>query len=59
CVRATVRSGLRQGYAMRLVRDAHRAYDRADRPGESVEKEVERELREVGADLVEPHTRLF
>jgi nicotinamidase-related amidase len=59
CVRATVRSGVRQGYAMHLVRGAHRAYDRPDRPGESVEKEIEQELRQAGAELVEPRSRLF
>jgi nicotinamidase-related amidase len=59
CVRATVLSGLRQGYAMRLVRGAHCAYDAADRSGETIEKEIERELREAGAEVVEPRERLF
>jgi nicotinamidase-related amidase len=59
CVRATVLSGLRQGYAMRLVRGAHGAYDAPDRSGETIEKEIERELREAGADVVEPRERLF
>jgi nicotinamidase-related amidase len=59
CVRATVLSGLRQGYAMRLVRGGHGAYDADGRPGEVIEKEIERELREAGAEVVEPHTLLF
>lgn len=59
CVRATVLSGLRQGYAMGLVRGAHGAYDEAGKAGETIEKEVERELREAGAELLEPRTPLF
>jgi nicotinamidase-related amidase len=68
CVRETVLSGLRQGYAMRLVRGGHGAYgddgDDGDREGggksgEQVEKEIEQELQEAGAEIVEPHTPLF
>jgi nicotinamidase-related amidase len=59
CVRATVLSGLRQGYAMRLVRGGHGAFGEADGPGETIGKEIERELREAGAEIVEPRTPLF
>lgn len=59
CVRATVLSGLRQGYAMRLVRGAHGAYDDAGRAGEQIEQEVERDLCAAGARLVEARQPLF
>jgi nicotinamidase-related amidase len=60
CLRATVLSGLRQGYAMRLVRGAHGAYrDDAGRSGETIEQEIERELRAAGAEVLEPRTPLF
>lgn len=59
CVRATVLSGLRRGYAMGLVRGAHAAYDEPGRPGETIVKEIEQELRAAGAELLEPRARLF
>jgi nicotinamidase-related amidase len=60
CVRATVLSGLRQGYAMQLVRGGHGAYDDGrGRTGEQIEKEVERDLCEAGARIVEPRQPLF
>lgn len=59
CVRATVLSGLRQGYAMHLVRGGHGAYDEADKSGETIEKEIEQDLREAGAEIVEPRLPLF
>lgn len=60
CVRATVLAGLRQGYAMGLVRGAHAAYDDEDgRSGETIEKEVEQELREAGARVLELRSPLF
>lgn len=59
CVRATVLSGLHQGYAMRVVRGGHGAYDGQGRPGEAIEKEIEQQLREAGAEIVEPHVPLF
>lgn len=59
CVRATVLSGLRQGYAMGLVRGAHGAYDEGGASGETIEKEVEQELRAAGATLLELRSRLF
>lgn len=59
CVRATVRSGLHQGYVMRLVRGGHGAYDGGGKSGETIEKEIEQELREAGAEIVEPRLPLF
>jgi len=59
CVRETVLSGLRQGYAMRLVRGGHGAYDDGGKSGEEIEKEIEQDLREAGAEIVEPRTPLF
>lgn len=59
CVRATVLSGLRQGYVMRVVRGGHGAYDTAEKSGGAIEEEIERQLREAGAEIVEPHVPLF
>ena len=59
CVRATVLSGLRQGYAMRLVRGAHGAYHDGGGSGEEIEQEIERELAEAGARIVVPGLPLF
>ena len=58
-VRATVLSGLRQGYAMRLVRGGHGAYDGEGRSGGQIEREIERELAEAGAQIVVPGLPLF
>ena len=44
---------------MGLVRGAHGAYDKPGKPGETIEKEVEQELREAGAELLELRTPLF
>jgi nicotinamidase-related amidase len=59
CLRATVLSGLRQGYVMRVVRGGHGAYDAAEKSGETIEKEIEQQLREAGAEIVEPNVPLF
>lgn len=59
CLRATVLSGLGQGYAMRVVRGGHGAYDTGEKSGETIEKEIEQQLREAGAEIVEPHRPLF
>ena len=58
-VRATVLSGLRQGYEMRLVRGAHAAYDGGGRGADEITARVELELEAAGAKLVAPHGRLF
>jgi len=59
CLRATVLSGLHQGYAMRVVRGGHGAYPEGAKSGETIEKEVEHRLQEAGAEIVEVHTPLF
>lgn len=62
CLRATVLSGLRQGYVMRVVRGGYGGYgetgERGER-GEPIERELERQLREAGAEIVGPHQPLF
>jgi len=58
-VRATVLSGLRQGYEMRLVRGAHAAYDGATRGADETAARIELELEAAGAKLAQPHGRLF
>jgi nicotinamidase-related amidase len=59
CVRATVLAALRRGYDVRLVRGGHGAYDADGKSAETIEKEIEDELREAGARIVEPRTPLF
>ena len=59
CVRATVLAALERGYDVRLVRGGHGAYDADGTSAETIEKEIEDELREAGARIVEPHTLLF
>jgi len=59
CVRATLLSALDRGHEVRLVRGAHGAYDADGRSAETIEKEIEQELREAGALIVEPETPLF
>ena len=59
CVRATVLSALNRGHEVRLVHGAHGAYDADGSSAETIEKEVERELREAGALIVEPDTPVF
>lgn len=58
-VRATVLAGLSQGYAMRLVRGAHAAYDGGGRSADDIVARVELELEAAGAKVVNPHGRLF
>lgn len=52
CVRATVRSALRLGCAVRLVRGAHAAFDAAE-PGPVATARAEAELVAAGARLVD------
>ena len=59
CVRATALSALDRGYEVRLVRGAHGAYEADGKSGETIEKEIEHELRMAGALIVEPSTPLF
>ena len=59
CVRATVLEALRQGYDVRLMRGAHGAYDADGKSGETIEKEIEEELRAAGAKLVELRSPVF
>ena len=59
CVRATTRSALSLGYRVRLVHGAHGAYEADGKSAETIEKEVEHELREAGALIVEVNTPLF
>jgi nicotinamidase-related amidase len=59
CVRATVLEALRQGYDVRLMRGAHGAYDTDGKSGETIEKEVEEELRAAGARLVDLRSPVF
>ena len=59
CVRATALSALGRGYEVRLVRGAHGAYEADGKSGETIEKEIEHELREAGVLVVEPNTLLF
>ena len=59
CVRATALSALGRGYEVRLVRGAHGAYEADGKSGETIEKEIEHELREAGVLIVEPGTPLF
>ena len=59
CVRATALSALDRGYAVNLVRGAHGAYEADGKSGETIEKEIEQELRESGAHIVEPSTPFF
>ena len=59
CVRATARSALSLGYEVRLVHAAHGAYEADGISAETIEKEIEHELREAGALIVEANTPLF
>jgi nicotinamidase-related amidase len=59
CVRVTARSALDRGYEVRLVRGAHGAYEADGKSAEAIEREIEQELREAGARIVEPSTPLF
>ena len=59
CIRATVLAALRRGYDVRLVHGGHGAYDADGKSAETIGKEIEHELREAGARIVEPHTPLF
>lgn len=58
-VRATLLSARRLGYDARLIRGAHAAYDGEETSGETIEKEVERELHEAGVRIVEPGRPVF
>jgi len=59
CVRATVLSGLERGYDVRLVHGAHGAYDGDGKSAETIEKEIEDEVREAGARIVEVRSPIF
>ncbi|HET9172872.1 MAG TPA: isochorismatase family protein [Actinospica sp.] len=58
-VRATVLGARRRGYDVRLIHGAHGAFDARDRSAETIEKEVEHELREAGVRIVEPGSPIF
>jgi nicotinamidase-related amidase len=59
CVRATVLGARRLGYDARLIHGAHGTYDVGDKTAETVEKEIEHELREAGVPIVEPGSPIF
>ncbi|HTJ68378.1 MAG TPA: isochorismatase family protein [Actinospica sp.] len=59
CVRATALTARRLGYDVRLIHGAHATYDTDGRSAETIEKEVEHELREAGVWIVEPGSPIF
>ncbi|HWG27107.1 isochorismatase family protein [Actinospica sp.] len=59
CVRATALSARRLGYDVRLIHGAHGTYDAGGRSAETIEKEIEHELREAGVRVVEPGSPIF
>lgn len=52
CVVSTSRGALKAGFKVTLLQGAHSTYDEAPKSATDIEKQVEDELRQKGADVV-------